>query len=90
MMTMRDVAQHGEVSTATVSRILNGQPGQASAETPRRVMDAVAALRYVPNAMARNLRRQDPRAWTLLLPTIENPFVTRLARGIEDARVHVS
>jgi LacI family transcriptional regulator len=85
MVTMRDVARHARVSTATVSRILNGQPGQASVETQRRVHEAVAALRYIPNSMARNLRRQDPRAWTLLLPTIENPFVTRLARGIEDA-----
>lgn len=81
---MRDIARMAGVSTATVSRILNDMSGQASKETVKRVMDAVAATGYVPNSMARSLRRRDPRALILLLPNIDNPFLTQVARGVED------
>lgn len=84
MVTISDVARRAGVSTATVSRVLNGLPGQASAETQQRVRAVARELQYVPNSIGRNLRRQDSRSWTLLLPTIENPFVTQLSRGIED------
>lgn len=81
---MRDVAEAAGVSTATVSKVLNGFDGQASAETRERVLRVVREIGYVPNSMARNLRRQESKVWSLLLPTIENPFVTQMARGIED------
>lgn len=84
MTTIRDIAQLAGVSTATVSRILNGHPGQATPETAKRVMDAVRATHYVPNSVARSLRRQDSQTWALVLPNIENPFLTQVARGVED------
>ena len=84
MVNISDVAKHAGVSTATVSRVLNGLPGQASEETQERVRYAARQLQWVPNAIGRNLRRQESRSWTLLLPTIENPFVTQMSRGIED------
>jgi LacI family transcriptional regulator len=82
--TMRDVARIADVSTATVSRILNGERGQASEETVRRVMAAVKQARYVPNSVARDLRRGGVRAITLILPRLENPFQVQVARGAEE------
>jgi len=84
MTTMRDVAKLAGVSTATVSRILNGEHGQASEATVRRVMAAVKEAKYVPNLVARDLRRGGVRALTLILPMLDNPFQAQVARGAED------
>lgn len=56
-VTLADVAGKARVSLATVSQILNNRPTcWASAETRKRVMDAVSELGYRPNLSARALR----------------------------------
>jgi LacI family transcriptional regulator len=70
------------VSPATVSRVLNGRP--VSAEYAQRVRDAAETLQFRPNRTARNLRRQSSEMIALIIPDIENPFFTSLARGVED------
>jgi len=52
--TIYDVAEHARVSTATVSRALNGT-GRLNPETVQKVMRSVAALNYVPSTAARQL-----------------------------------
>ncbi|WP_129788220.1 LacI family DNA-binding transcriptional regulator [Promicromonospora panici] len=82
MTRIKEVAALAGVSTATVSRVLNGKsvsPGMESA-----VRRAVAELGYTPNRTARSLRRQHSELIALVLPDIENPFFTSLARGVED------
>ncbi len=83
MATIHDVARHAQVSTATVSRALNGKqnvdPGLV-----QRVQVAARALDYRPNGPARNLRRQVTAVWALIISDIENPFFTSIARGVED------
>lgn len=51
--TVKDVAKAAEVSVGTVSRVLSGEPN-VSAETARRVRDAVKQLGYSP------LRKRKP------------------------------
>lgn len=53
-VTLSDVARLAGVSPQTVSRVLNGGPYVAAA-TRQRVEEAVAQLRYRPNASARAL-----------------------------------
>jgi LacI family transcriptional regulator len=85
--TIVDVAREADVSTATVSRVLNGTSG-VSADRAGRVRDAAARLGYVPCGSARALRRQQATVWAAIVPDIANPFFTALVRGIEDvARV---
>lgn len=82
MATIVDVAVLAGVSTATVSRVLNGKVVRADlAAAVRRAADE---LRYSPNRTARSLRRQYSEVVALILPDIENPFFTSLARGVED------
>ncbi|GMA51846.1 hypothetical protein GCM10025857_32030 [Alicyclobacillus contaminans] len=51
-MTIRDVAERAGVSPATVSRVLN-KPEMVEEETKERVREAMDALNFQPNALAR-------------------------------------
>lgn len=52
--TIQDVAQAANVSTGTVSRVLNGRPG-VKATTKIAVLEAVTKLEYRPDTAARQL-----------------------------------
>lgn len=60
-ITMKDVAREAQVSTATVSYVLNGKEAFVSDETRTRVLAAVERLGYTRNVMAQNLRHQRTR-----------------------------
>lgn len=84
--TMRDVATQAGVGLATVSRVINGQPGVAP-ELVERVGAAARALGYRRDITASSLRRADRRTATiaLVLEDVANPFSSGLHRAIEDA-----
>ena len=79
-----DVAKKARVSSATVSRVMNGSP-HVRETTKSRVVKAIAELDYTPNAVARKLSTGDTGSIGFLVPDIENPFFTHLLRGITDA-----
>lgn len=82
MSTIYEVAELAGVSPATVSRVFNGVPvNPAYAD---RVRVAAAELQFTPNRTARRLRRHRSEVIALIIPDIENPFFTSLARGVED------
>ncbi|MFT4122870.1 MAG: LacI family DNA-binding transcriptional regulator [Microbacteriaceae bacterium] len=83
---MREVAQHAGVGTKTVSRVINGEPNVSAAMTSR-VLRAIEALQWSPDATASNLKRTVTRTRTigLLLGSVENPFSAVIHRAIEDA-----
>ena len=84
MPTIGDVARRAGVSTATVSRVINGI-GNVNALTRDRIERAIQDLHYVPNVAARSLRSKKTSTLALLVPDITNPFWTTVARGVEDA-----
>ncbi|MFB6719290.1 LacI family DNA-binding transcriptional regulator [Kribbella sp. NPDC056345] len=83
MPTISDVAARAGVSTATVSRALNGK-ATVDPELAARVRQAATELGYQPNGPARNLRRQEAAVVALIISDVENPFFTAIARGVED------
>ncbi len=85
MALLRDVARYTGVSTATVSRVLNS-PEKVSVPTRAKVNAAIAELGYKPNRVARRLsgRRDAARMISLIIPDIQNPFYSFVARGVED------
>lgn len=83
MATISDVASRAGVSTATVSRALNGK-STVDPELAARVLAAAEELGYQPNGPARNLRRQEAAVVALIISDVENPFFTAIARGVED------
>lgn len=55
MVSLKDIAQRCGVSTATVSKALNGQP-DISEETRKRISDMASELGYLANSAARALK----------------------------------
>ena len=80
--TIYDVARLAGVSTATVSRALNGR-GQIAPATRMAIDAAVQQLGYQPNSAARSLVTRSTQTIALLLPDIANPFYAELVRGIQ-------
>ena len=76
----KEVAELAGVSTATVSHVLNNTR-YVSEETRQKVLDAVEALNYRPNAVARSLATSVTRKIGLVVSEISNPFFTVAAGG---------
>ena len=83
MTTIREVAETAGVSYATVSHVINNTR-LVSQETRERVLAAMDALNYRPNALARSLRQGKTNTIGLVLPDSANPFFAEISRSIED------
>ncbi len=82
--TIADVARRAGVSTATVSRLLNGT-GPVADGTAALVRAAVSEMDYTPRAAAQSLARGKTDTLGLLLPDIGGVYFSPLVRGIEAA-----
>ncbi len=76
------MAERAGVAISSVSRVLSGHP-HVSAAIRARVEEAVLALDYSPNRVARNLRARHRSAVGVIIPDIANPFFTSVVEGIE-------
>ncbi|MEE6295140.1 LacI family DNA-binding transcriptional regulator [Georgenia wangjunii] len=74
-----DVAEQAGVSTATVSRVLNGKPGVAG-ETRRSVLAALDMLGY---ERPEKLRARSAGLIGLIVPELTNPVFPAFAQSIE-------
>ncbi|WP_159718693.1 LacI family DNA-binding transcriptional regulator [Geminicoccus flavidas] len=81
--TIRSVAKYAGVSIATVSRAL-ARPNAVRPGTREKVLAAVAALDFVPNAQAVQFRRRATRTVILLVRDISNPFYLDIFKGVEE------
>ncbi|QPC47257.1 catabolite control protein A [Mangrovibacillus cuniculi] len=82
-ITIYDVAREANVSMATVSRVVNGNPNVKPA-TRKKVLEVIERLGYRPNAVARGLASKKTTTVGVIIPDISNIFFAELARGIED------
>ena len=55
MATIREISEKANVSTATVSKVLNGK-GRVNAKTRQMILDIAQELNYRPNLNARFLK----------------------------------
>jgi LacI family transcriptional regulator len=81
--TIKDVANHAGVSTATVARVIHGN-GYVADETSTRVQAAIKVTQYKLNSIAQSLRQQ--RTYVIghiLKSTVPNPFFVQVALGAE-------
>ena len=80
--TMRDVARLAGVSATTVSSVVNGKGG-VSPKLTGRVEDAIAALDYHPNEVARGLKVNSTFTIGIIIPDVSNLFFNDILRGVE-------
>ncbi len=81
--TIKDIARLANVSTTTVSHVLNSTR-KVSDDLSARVQVAIRDLEYKPNAMARALRVHSSKTLGLIIPDNSNPFFSEIALGAED------
>lgn len=80
--TLHSVAAHANVSTASVSRVINGLP--VSSRTQERIEFSIRTLGYQPNSSARALKSKSSNQVCLVLPDIANPVFQSIIRGVQN------
>lgn len=81
--TIRDVARLASVSVATVSGVMNNK-GVARPEVQKRVEEAMKALDYHPDRMARSLKTGLSKVIGMVVPDLKNQFFVDLMCGVEE------
>ncbi|AWV73476.1 catabolite control protein A [Latilactobacillus curvatus] len=82
-ITIYDVAREADVSMATVSRVVNGNPNVKPA-TRKKVLEVINRLDYRPNAVARGLASKKTTTVGVIIPDVSDIYFASLARGIDD------
>lgn len=82
--TIKDVAKLANVSTATVSHVIN-QTRYVSKEISQQVLLAMRELNYNTNSFARALRSNKSHTIGIIVPDIVNPFYSKVIHSLETA-----
>ncbi|RXS96803.1 LacI family transcriptional regulator [Silvibacterium dinghuense] len=80
--SMRTIAQLAGVSSATVSRVINGSTAVRE-ETAERVRQVIREQRYFPNTSAITMKYGRSGTYGVILPDITNPFYPDFVRNFE-------
>lgn len=79
--TIFDIAKEANVSTATVSRVINNN-GPVKEKTKKKVMAIIDKYGFVPSTAARTLSHRQSRAIGVLIPNPSEYFFSRILDGI--------
>lgn len=82
MANMTDVAKLANVSTATVSRVIQN-PEAVKEKTRIKVLQAIEELNYQPNILARYFRRTETKTILVVVPSIVNNVFPQMIAGID-------
>lgn len=81
-VTIKDVAKAAGVSYSTVSRALTGSP-EISEETRSRILQICKEMNYTVNTVARSMVKKSTKLLGLIIPSVNNPFMSELAYHID-------
>ena len=84
MATQRELAKLAGVSAGTVSNVISGST-RVSENARRKVLEAIQALNYRPNLIARSLKTNRTNTLGIVVPDITIPFFPKIVRGAESA-----
>jgi len=82
-ITIKDIANQCGVSTATVSRALNGS-GYVEERLKARIKSASTEMGYIPNSTARSLKMNTTGIIGYITSDISNQYHITVAKAIED------
>lgn len=80
--TIKDVAKYAGVSIATVSKYING--GRVREKNRQRIEEAIKALDFKVNELARGLKTNRTMTVGVLIPSLENIFFTSIISYMEN------
>ena len=80
--TMKDIAKQTGLGLATISKYLNG--GQVLPENKKLIDDAVKDLHFIRNEFARGLKTSQSRTIGVVIPELNNAFITSIISTMED------
>src|ERR1700686_2745254 len=85
-ISLKELAEHLGLSSATVSLVINRSPAAKSipASTQERLREAARELNYRPNLMARSLRQKRSFTIGVIVPEISEGYAALVMSGIED------
>lgn len=85
-ITIKDIAKEANVSYSTVSRALAGNP-LIKESTRSQILEIAERLGYTTNYAARSMVMRQSQLIGVILPSVDNPFMSEFAYHIEcDAR----
>ena len=82
-VTLNNVARYAGVSPKTVSNVIHDWP-YVREETREKVQEAIKAVGYRPNRMARSLITGQSKTIGVIIQDISNPFFGPAIKGCED------
>jgi LacI family transcriptional regulator len=80
---LQDIADELNLSKMTISKVLRGQT-DVSAETKARVLKRMKELNYRPNISARGLRTGQTYSVGMVVPTLADPAIAQIVRGVNE------
>jgi len=84
MSNISDVAKKAGVAVSTVSRLINAS-GPVSAQSRKKIREAMEELNYIPNHVAKSLRSKETRMIGILIPDLNNGAYIDLIKDAEIA-----
>src|SRR5215472_8306811 len=85
-VSMREIAKIANVSSATVSRVINCS-NLVTPETTERVRKIIQDLNFVPNNSAIHLKNGKSQIYGIIIPDLTNPFFTETIKIFEELLV---
>src|SRR5215204_485517 len=84
-VSLKQLAAHLNLSTTTLSLVLNDAPTAVSIpqETKDRIFSAARELNYKPNYLARSLRVQRTHTLGVIVPELSDGYSAMVLNGVE-------
>ena len=85
-ISMREIAKIAGVSSATVSRVINGS-NLVTEETSQKIRKLIQDLNFVPNNSAIHLKNGKSQIYGMIIPDLNKPFFTETIKIFEELLV---
>ncbi|MEK6397398.1 MAG: LacI family DNA-binding transcriptional regulator [Terriglobus sp.] len=85
---MREIARRAGVSSATVSRVINGSTAVRE-DTAQRVRSILEEVQFIPNPSATTLKYGRSKTYGLIVPDMVNPFFAEFFGEFEDLLIGI-
>ena len=81
--TLKDIAAELHTSPSTLSRVMNDK-GNVNEATRQRILKGLKNTEYVPNQVARSLKKSSTKTIGIIVPDYRETFFGNIIRGIDE------